>query len=58
MGQYHTVVAMLADDVDDVATIDRERLGAGAKLSEQSYTWDPDVRPAVGSRPPTAPRSD
>ena len=45
MGQYHTVVAMLADDVDDVATIDRERLGAGAKLSEQSYTWDPDVGP-------------
>jgi hypothetical protein len=45
MGQYHTVVAMDAEDVDDVATIDRERLGAGAKLSEQSYTWDPDVRP-------------
>ena len=42
MGQYHTVVAMLADDV---ATIDRERLGAGAKLSEQSYTWEPDVGP-------------
>ena len=45
MGQYHTVAAMAVDDVDDVATIDRERLGAGAKLGEQSYTWDPDVRP-------------
>ena len=45
MGQYHTVVAIPVDDVDDVATINRERLGAGAKLAEQSYTWDPDVRP-------------
>ena len=41
MGQYHTVVAIPVDD--DVATIDWERLGAGAKLAEQSYTWDPDV---------------
>ena len=47
MGQYHTVAAMLDDDV---ATLDRERLGAGAKLGEQSYTWDPDV----GRRIPSA----
>jgi hypothetical protein len=47
MGQYHTVVAMLEDDV---STIDRDRLGAGNKLGEQSYTWDPDV----GCRIPSA----
>ena len=55
MGQYHTLAAMLADDV---ANIDRERLGAGAKLSEQSYVGSPTSARAAGSRPPTAPRSD
>ena len=47
MGQYDTVAAMLDGDV---ATLDRERLGAGVKLGNQSNPWDPDM----GRRIPSA----
>lgn len=47
MGQYHWLIA-IGDD-GDVATLNRQRLGAGAKLVEQSYTWDPDAGAAIPS---------